>query len=118
LAVPGAGLLIDTPGLRTVGMLGEPAALAASFADVDGLAKGCRFGDCEHAGEPGCAVQAALDGGTLPEERLASHRRLEAERRRIESRSDIRARRDGDRRLGRLYRDASKVAYRSKHADD
>jgi ribosome biogenesis GTPase len=117
-ALPGAGLLIDTPGMRAVGMLGEPAALAASFADVEGLAKGCRFGDCRHAGEPGCAVQAALVGGTLSGDRLASHRRLEAERRWVESRSDIRARRDSERRLGRLYRVASKVAYRSKHADD
>ena len=54
--LPGGGLLIDTPGLRTVGVIGDEAVLETSFADVHALARRCRFTDCRHQGEPGCAV--------------------------------------------------------------
>jgi ribosome biogenesis GTPase len=108
--VPGAGLLIDTPGLRTVGILTDEVGLAASFEDVESLGRRCRFNDCRHEGEPGCAVQAAIDAGTLDAARLASHQKLEAERRWLERRSDARARHAAERRFGRLVRDASKTA--------
>jgi ribosome biogenesis GTPase len=108
--VPGAGLLIDTPGLRTVGVLADEAGLAASFADVEALGRRCRFNDCRHEGEPGCAVQAAIDDGSLEAGRLASHHKLEAERRWLERRTDARARHAAERRFGRIVRDASKTA--------
>ena len=102
--IPGAGLLIDTPGLRTVGVTTAEHGLAASFADVDRLARDCRFADCRHEGEPGCAVQAALDEGRLDPDRLASHRKLEAEARWLRTRDDVRARRATERQWGRIYR--------------
>jgi ribosome biogenesis GTPase len=108
--VPGAGLLIDTPGLRTVGVLADEVGLAASFADVEALGRRCRFNDCRHEGEPGCAVQAAIDDGSLDAGRLASHHKLEAERRWLERRIDVRARHAAERRFGRIVRDASKTA--------
>lgn len=108
--VPGAGLLIDTPGLRTVGVLALQSGLAASFGEVEALARRCRFTDCRHEAEPGCAVQAAVDRGTLDADRLASHRKLEAERRWTELREDTRARREADRRFGRMVRDAARAA--------
>jgi len=108
--VPGAGLLIDTPGLRTVGVLADEVGLAASFADVEALGRRCRFNDCRHEGEPGCAVQAAIDDGSLDAGRLASHHKLEAERRWLERRIDARARHAAERRFGRIVRDASKTA--------
>jgi ribosome biogenesis GTPase len=111
--IPGGGLLIDTPGLRTVGITADEEGLAASFADVEGLARECHFTDCGHGSEPGCAVQAAIRDGRLTADRLASHRKLEAERRWIRDRDDVHARRETDRRFGRMYRRVS--AERRRH---
>jgi ribosome biogenesis GTPase len=102
--VPGGGLLIDTPGLRTVGVLGEGESVQATFDEVESLARSCRFSDCRHETEPGCAVRAALEDGTISADRLASHHKLEAERRYAELRSDERARREADRKLGRFFK--------------
>lgn len=77
--LPGGGVLIDTPGLREVGVWVDPEAVDATFAEVDELADGCRFADCAHATEPGCAVTAAVARGTLPAERLEAWRVLERE---------------------------------------
>lgn len=79
IPVPGGGAVLDTPGLRGVGLLDGSEGLVAAFADVDALALQCRFGDCTHTGEPGCAVQAALDGGELSGRRWASWLRLQKE---------------------------------------
>lgn len=76
--LPGGGVLIDTPGLRS---LGVPAGgdLEGAFADVALLAQGCRFSDCRHEGEPACAVKAALADGRLNSMRLANYRKLQRE---------------------------------------
>lgn len=117
-ATPGGGLLIDTPGLRTVGVLEDSAALEASFSEIETIARGCRFSDCGHGSEPGCAVQAALDIGTLSAARFSSHQKLEAERRSVELRADDRARRHADRQRGRFYRHAGRQAQRFKRGDE
>ena len=70
------GVLIDTPGLRELGLLDDAGGVEASFVDVEGFAERCRFRDCKHEGEPGCAVAAAITSGELPAERLASYRKL------------------------------------------
>jgi ribosome biogenesis GTPase len=75
---PGGGAVIDTPGLRSVG-LQAGAGLAEAFAEIDELALECRFTDCAHDSEPGCAVRAAVDSGDLAERRLASWRKLQRE---------------------------------------
>ena len=72
-------LLIDTPGVRSVGLVADDEALDQAFADIAELAQECRFSDCRHAAEPGCAVRAALESGELPERRYASWRKLERE---------------------------------------
>ncbi|GGQ51322.1 ribosome small subunit-dependent GTPase A [Couchioplanes azureus] len=77
--VPGGGAVIDTPGIRGVGLLETAAGLDRAFADVAAVAGRCRFGDCRHDGEPGCAVQAALADGTLVPRRLESWRKLHRE---------------------------------------
>lgn len=74
--LPGGGVLIDTPGMREFGLLDDVGGLEASFADIAALAERCRFRDCAHAGEPGCAVEAAVASGELPAERLESYRKL------------------------------------------
>ena len=77
--IPGGSLLLDTPGLRElkVGVLEE--GLKRVFADIEDLAEGCRFRDCRHEGEPGCAVLEAIGKGGLDPGRLASFRKLQAE---------------------------------------
>jgi ribosome biogenesis GTPase / thiamine phosphate phosphatase len=109
VALPGGGLLVDTPGLRSVGVWDDGEGLAHAFADVDELAARCRFADCRHGREPGCAVRAAIEAGELPAARLADQQRLELEARAQERRSDVRVARAESRRLGRLYRDAAKA---------
>jgi ribosome biogenesis GTPase / thiamine phosphate phosphatase len=90
--LPGGGLLIDTPGMRELGLYEDRDGIAAAYADVTELAEHCRFRDCEHRTEPGCAVAAAIDEGTLDPARLVGFRKLESEARRQELRLDARAR--------------------------
>jgi ribosome biogenesis GTPase / thiamine phosphate phosphatase len=103
--LPGGGVLIDTPGLRAVGLWADRDAVAATFADVDDLAAACRFNDCGHGSEPGCAVQAALTGGVLAPERFAGWQALEREAAAAELRAHPHLLRARDRRFGRLVKD-------------
>ncbi|WP_461214863.1 ribosome small subunit-dependent GTPase A [Lacticaseibacillus sp. GG6-2] len=77
LALPNGSVVIDTPGMRELGLL--DADVDATFTDIQALAANCRFRDCTHQHEPGCAVQAAVADGTLAPARLASYQRLKAE---------------------------------------
>jgi ribosome biogenesis GTPase len=77
--VPGGGAVLDTPGIRGVGLLDTAGGLDRAFSDVLAVAARCRFGDCAHEGEPGCAVAAALADGSLPPRRLQSWRKLHSE---------------------------------------
>jgi ribosome biogenesis GTPase len=79
VVLPGGGAVVDTPGLRSVGMVDAATGLARTFADVDALAGQCRFADCAHNGEPGCAVAAALADGSLGVRRFESWQRLQRE---------------------------------------
>jgi ribosome biogenesis GTPase / thiamine phosphate phosphatase len=89
LELPGGGLVIDTPGLRELQLWDVGAAgLEATFADVEELAVDCRFGDCTHVHEPGCAVLAAVESGELAHERLHSWRKLQRELHAIAIRHD------------------------------
>lgn len=76
LVLPSGGLLIDTPGLRELQLWSEPGSLRHTFPEIEDLAAACRFRDCTHEHEPGCAVQAALREGTLDVARLRSYRKL------------------------------------------
>lgn len=90
LPLPSGGVLIDTPGLRGVGLWDAEAGLHQVFSEIEDLAEGCRFHDCSHGSEPGCAVAAALEDGTLPQRRLDSYRKLLRENEWIASRTDAR----------------------------
>jgi ribosome biogenesis GTPase / thiamine phosphate phosphatase len=79
IPVPGGGAVLDTPGIRGVGLLDTAAGLDQAFADIAGLAVFCRFGDCRHGAEPGCAVQDAIRTGDLAERRFTSWRKLHHE---------------------------------------
>ena len=90
--VPGGGVVIDTPGMRELQLWDAEAGLEHAFSEVEHLAETCRFRDCSHGVEPGCAVTAAVDRGELTAERLDSYRRLQREDRFLRSRRDERAR--------------------------
>jgi len=77
--LPDGRLVLDTPGMRELGLWEADAGVAATFADIETLARRCRFGDCAHAAEPGCAVQAALAGGSLDRARWRSWDKLRRE---------------------------------------
>ena len=101
LRLPGGGLLIDTPGLRSVGLWEAQASLEdAAFADIDDLAAQCRFANCAHEQEPGCAVQEALELGTLERNRWESYRKLREEVEQVTRARELsaRAQRGGRRR--------------------
>jgi ribosome biogenesis GTPase len=98
LLVPSGGVLIDTPGVRSLGLWDAEEGVAATFADVEELAASCRFSDCEHETEPGCAVRAAIAAGTLDAARLESYRKLRRELQWQANRQDARARADERRR--------------------
>lgn len=91
IALPGGALLVDTPGMRELALTGGDG-LDAAYADVTELAADCRFRDCAHRTEPGCAVATAIDDGVLDPARLLAWRKLQAEAHRQELRSDARAR--------------------------
>jgi ribosome biogenesis GTPase len=86
--LPTGAVLIDTPGMRELGLTDDVSGVETTFADISDLAEGCRFNDCRHEGEPGCAVQAALGDGTLAVERWESYRKLQREVAAYEARQD------------------------------
>jgi ribosome biogenesis GTPase len=79
IRLPSGALAIDTPGMRELGLVDAAAGLRDAFADVDALATACRFKDCVHAAEPGCAVRAAIESGALDAARLESWHKLRRE---------------------------------------
>lgn len=92
VALPGGGWLIDTPGLRVPRLWAEADGVEATFVIIDALASQCRFNDCAHDGEPGCAVEAAIDAGEIDPARVEAYRKLLAERRSMAEREDARGR--------------------------
>lgn len=80
LVVPGGGILLDTPGMRSVGLWLQNDGLEVAFAEVERLAADCKFRDCAHRTEPGCAVSAAVAAGTITSDRVLSWQKLKTER--------------------------------------
>jgi ribosome biogenesis GTPase len=102
--LPGGGLLVDTPGMRELALYDDAEGVETAYADVTDLAAGCRFRDCAHRGEPGCAVAAAIDDGRLDPARFAAWRKLQAEAHRQRLRVDARARAEERARLRSFHR--------------
>lgn len=103
--LPRGGLVIDTPGLRSVGLTDVSESLELVFAEVEDLAEQCRFLDCAHDSEPGCAVQAAVATGELPERRLQSYRKLLREARWMAMRHDARLRAEERAKWKRIHKE-------------
>jgi ribosome biogenesis GTPase len=90
----GAGLLLDTPGIRAIGLWEAENALDLVFGDLEELAAECRFGDCAHGGEPGCAIASAVDDGSTDARRVARYRDLVDELAAQRAREEERERRE------------------------
>jgi ribosome biogenesis GTPase len=90
--LPGGGLIIDNPGVRALGLVAEGEGVESSFADVEELAAACRFRDCAHRSEPGCAVLDAIEGGSLGDERWQAYLHFVDEQDAAAERADARER--------------------------
>lgn len=115
--LPGGGLVLDTPGMRELGLVETDAGLDETFEDIDALAIECRFADCLHETEPGCSVRAAVEDGRLDPGRLASRQKLDRELDRVERGRDPRAMAD-ERRKWRLIHQSTARRMRTKHGED
>ena len=116
VALASGALVIDTPGLRLPRVWEQAGGLRSVFADIDELALRCRFRDCSHRGEPGCAVAAAIADGRLPADRLAGMEKLAREEAWVASRRDERARTERKRSAKRLQRELRRT-YRARGRD-
>ncbi len=106
--LPGGGLVLDTPGMRELA-LADGDGLDALFGDVEELAQRCRYRDCRHESEPGCAVKAAVAAGELDADRLEHFRQLEREAAAFERRHDEHARRQAERVWGQLSDEVARL---------
>jgi len=114
--------VIDTPGMRELGLWtddvdGDAEASLADFADVAAVAERCRFSDCMHRREPGCAVQAAVEAGELAPERVASYSKLAAEQKHVGKRAEV-ARREAAKRSAKAGARAMREVTRRKQGDE
>lgn len=112
LLIPGGGAVIDTPGMRELGLWTEESAVGAEFDDIEALARGCRFADCRHAGEPGCAVEQALEDGAISRGRFENYLKLRREARFLERKQDVRATLDEKAKWKRIHKAAREHARR------
>jgi ribosome biogenesis GTPase len=106
IVLPGTGCVIDTPGMREIQLWDSAEGLEKAFEDVESITADCRFSDCAHETEPGCAIRSALADGSLDAERFESYRKLQRELRWLEIRHDARARSDERKRWRALNKDA------------
>jgi ribosome biogenesis GTPase len=111
LMLPGGGLFLDTPGMRELRLWESEEGLATAFDDVEAAAARCRFSDCAHETEPGCAVRAAVTDGSLDPERLASWRKLEGELRHLALKQDARLRAEARKEYRRFARSQRKASW-------
>ena len=109
--LPGGALLLDTPGMRELQLWADESALEETFGDVAELAAQCRFSDCAHGSEPGCAVRAALADGRLPEVRWESYRKLQRELRSLAIKQDARLRSEARKERRRFARSRRKTKW-------
>jgi ribosome biogenesis GTPase len=109
--LPGGALLLDTPGMRELALWADESVLDSTFTDIAGLASACRFADCTHLHEPGCAVRAAIAEGSLEAERFDSYLKLQRELRALELRRDARLRSEARKEWRRRHREMRNVKY-------
>ena len=106
----GPVMIIDTPGMRELGMWDVTEGLGDAFSDVEEIARGCRFRDCRHENEPGCAVREAIENGTLDASRFESYKKIKAEAKYSVGSADYRRQKE------QFFRNIA-IGERKKHKD-
>jgi ribosome biogenesis GTPase len=106
IQMPDGGVLIDTPGLRALGLTGSEEGIASAFPDIEQTSRSCRFRDCTHTVEPGCAVRAAVESGLLLPERLASYHKLMREAQLVAAQTAVRLRAEEDHKAKMMHKAA------------
>ena len=109
--LPSGAILLDTPGMRELQLWAGEKVLDTTFSEISELAAECKFSDCAHEGEPGCAIRRALGAGTLSQERWDSYRKLQRELRALEIRKDARLRSEARKERARFARSRRKNVY-------
>jgi ribosome biogenesis GTPase / thiamine phosphate phosphatase len=109
--LPSGALLIDTPGMRELQLWADEEVLDTTFGEIADFAAACRFSDCSHEQEPGCAIKAALADGSLPADRWTSYRKLQRELRALEIRKDARLRSEARKEMRRRARRMRKSSH-------
>ncbi len=110
IQLPSGGLVIDTPGMKQVELWADESSLEESFDDIGALASQCKFSDCSHGSEPGCAVQAAVANGRISAERIASYEKLQKELKYLHRKQDIRAALEEKARWKKIHILAKRIA--------
>jgi ribosome biogenesis GTPase len=113
LLVPGGGMLIDTPGMRELQLWGAADGIGRTFSEIQELAARCKFRDCRHLSEPGCAVRAAVETQALASERLENFRKLTREEQFLESKCDVVVRSKRTKELRKLMKSVNRF-YRDR----
>ena len=110
--MPGGGVLLDTPGMRELQLADCETGLEEAFADISALIEQCRYSDCQHNSEPGCAVQRALKASQIDQRRLSNYLKLMREQ--VHNSASLAEKREKDRALGRFYRSVQKESRKLK----
>jgi len=110
--LPSGGLLLDTPGMRELQLADVEDGIERAFADISELAQSCRFTDCSHISEPGCAILAALESGEIDDRRMENYRKIMREQQ-INS-ATLAEKRSRDKALGKFYRTVLSESRRRK----
>ena len=113
MALPCGAWLIDTPGLRELGLLASETSLDLAFPEIAVLAEECRFADCQHNQEPGCAVRQAIEAGKISPGRLVSYAKLQREARHNALEADARAQRAEKQKWKAIHK-ANRRMYRER----
>jgi ribosome biogenesis GTPase len=116
IPLPSGALLVDTPGIRSLELLDADDGVGILYADIEAIADGCRFSDCRHDNEPGCAVRRAVDEGAIDGGRWASYRKLERHEAHIARETDIRAR-EAERRRWKIISKSVNDHMRRKYGE-
>lgn len=109
MAVPGGAWLIDTPGMRELGLLASETSLDLGFPEIAALAAQCRFGNCRHDEEPGCAVRQAIEEGRIPADRWVSYAKLQRETRHHAREADLSAQRAEKQKWKTIHKAAKRM---------
>lgn len=115
ISMAGGAMLLDTPGMRELQLVDMQAGVATTFADIEELARGCRFNDCQHHSEPGCAVRAAIESDDLDERRLLNYEKLMREQ--AHNAASLAERRASAKSLGKFYKKTIDQSVRNKRGE-